>query len=156
MRSRNFLACLCVLWCPLQAAAQQLVPMPAQPVDGVTQLVMSIEKAVANGDAETLRALATGDVRLAQLSDFVQSMTFPKVSRSSIKERDRARAGDRIRLLLEILTERGIEGRVTSWRMDVEPGTSADGPWKFAHIERLTNVSGLFRLSLDGATEYDV
>jgi hypothetical protein len=156
MRSRLFLACLCFLWCPVLAGAQQSVPAPAQPVDGVTQLVMSIEEAVAKGDAEALRALATGDVRVAQLSDFVQSMTFPRVSRSSIKERDRARTGDRVRLLLEVLTERGIEGRVTSWRMDAEPGAGADAPWKFAHIERLTNVSGLFRLSLDGATEYDV
>ena len=44
----------------------------------------------------------------ALLSEFVQSLTFPKATRSAVKERDRAptRAGAS-RLLLEDLTERG-------------------------------------------------
>jgi hypothetical protein len=156
MAFRIVLACLCVLSWPSPAGAQQPVPGPAPALDGITRLVMAIERAVETGDADALRARATPAVRVALLSDFVQALTFPKVSRSSVKERDRAPAGDRVRVLLEILTERGIEGRVTSWRMDAEPGDTADQPWKFAHIERLTNVSGLFRLSLDAATEYDV
>jgi hypothetical protein len=156
MAFRTFLACLCLVSWPLPAAAQQPVSTPAPPLDGITRLVMAIETAVEAGDAGALRALATPEVRLAQLSDFVQALTFPKASNSSIKERDRAPEGDRVRLLLEILTERGIEGRVTSWRMDAEPGATPDHPWKFTHIERLTNVSGLFRLSLDATTEYVV
>src|SRR5687767_10844480 len=156
MRPWLFVAWLCVVSWPSAAAARQSASAPVSQIDPITQLVMSIGQAVETGDAGALRALATPEVRTALLSDFVQSMTFPKASRSSVKERDRARAGDRVRLLLEILTERGIEGRVTSWRMDVEPGATADQPWKFAHIERLTNVSGLFRLALDATTEYDV
>ena len=156
MRSSLLLACLCVRSWPSPATAQPPAPGPAPRIDGVTQLVLSVEKAVASGDAEALRALATPGVRAAQLSDFVQIMTLPVATRSSVKERDRAVSSQRVRLLLEILTERGIEGRVTSWRIDAEPGVTADQPWKFAHVERLTNVSGLYRLSLDGTTQFDV
>jgi hypothetical protein len=156
MRSSLLLACLCVLLWPSPATAQLTAPGPAPRIDGITQLVLSIEKAVASGDAEALRALATPAVRAALLSDFVQIMTLPVATRSAVKERDRAASGERVRLLLEVLTERGLEGRVTSWRLDVEPGATPDQPWKFAHVERLTNVSGLYRLSLDGTTQFDV
>ena len=125
-------------------------------MDGITRLVAAIQKATDDGNPDAVRALARPSLSAAQLSEFVQSLTFPRVTRASVKERDRVPAGARIRVLLEILTERDIEGRVTTWRADVEPVGDIDGPWRIAGIERLTMVAGLYRLSLDASAEFDV
>src|SRR5688500_11197602 len=124
--------------------------------DGVTQLVLAIEKAVETGDGQAIRARNSPDVRPAIVSEFVQSLTFAKATRSAVKERDRAVTADGgVRLLSETFTERRGEGRVASWRLGAQPGTSG-GPWTVAGIERLTIVNGLFRLALDTSTEYVV
>ena len=150
----RLLACTLLFLLPSVAAAQQSAPAPEP--DGVTKLVLALEKGTEAGDPDVLRALTTPGVRSAALSDFVQSLTFPKATHSAIKERDRAATSDGgIRLLLETFTDRNGEGRVTSWRLDVQPGP-AGGPWVITAIERLTVVNGLFRLGLDTATEYEV
>ncbi len=155
MRLCRTITFACLLLWPLPATAQP--PAPAAPVDGVTRLVAAIEKATETGDAEALRELANADVRPAQLSEFVQSLTFPRAARSAVKERDRAPTPDgKLRLLVETFTERDGEGRVCSWRLDVQPRASIDGPWAITSIERLTIVNGLFRLALDQTAEFDV
>ena len=68
---------------PPVAAAQQSVPTP--PPDGITQLVLTIEKAADAGDAAALRALVTSDVRSAPLSECVQSLTCPRAARSTAR-----------------------------------------------------------------------
>src|SRR3954462_5429597 len=140
-----------VLW-PSLAAAQ--APAPAAPtVDGITRLIAAIDTATENGDAEALRQLMTRDVRAAQLSEFVQSMTFPRATRSAVKERDRAATNDgSMRLLVETFTERNGEGSVASWRLDVVPRGALDGPWAITAIERLTMGSGVCWLTLCPST----
>jgi hypothetical protein len=104
-----------------------------------------------------LRALARPDVRGALLSEFVLTLTSPKASHSAVKERDRAPIErGRVRLLLETLTDRNAEGRVTTWRLDVEAAGSDGASWRIADVERLSVVSGLFRLAVDATTEYEV
>jgi len=153
MRLRQILACACLSLWPVMAAAAQPAPGPG----GIDRLVNAIARAVETGDADALRALAHPDLRPALLSEFVQSMTFQKASRSAVKERDRTPLeSGQVRLLLETFTERNTEGRVTTWRVDVEPGGTAEAPWRMTTVERLSVVSGLFRLALDRATEYDV
>ena len=155
MPSRRALAFAWLLLWSLPAMAQP--PAAAPPVDGVTRLVAAIEKATEAGDAEALRAMAMPGVKTAQLSEFVQSLTFPRATRFAVKERDRAPTPDgKLRLLLETFTERDGEGRVSSWRVDVEPHGAIEGPWGISSIERLTIVSGLFKLGLEAATEYEV
>ena len=139
---------------PSAAAAAQSAQR--EEPDGVTQLVLAIEKAVETGDGQAIRARISPNVRPAIVSEFVQSLTFPKATRSAVKERDRAVTADGgVRLLIETFTERSGEGRVASWRLDAQPSTSG-GPWTVAGIERLTIVNGLFRLALDTSTEYVV
>ena len=158
MQLRVLLLCACLGWQPSAAAAQRPVPAsPTQP-DGVTRTVLAIEHAIETGDAAALRALARPDVRPSQLSEFVQSMTFPPATRSALKERDRmvTEAG-RVRVLLEILTDREAEGRVSTWRIDLEPPADGkDGVWMVASVESLSVVNGLFRLALDSTKEFDV
>ncbi len=156
MGLRQFAACAWLLLSPVTAAAAQ--PARAQPgPTGIDALVIAVERAVEAGDAEALRALARPDVRPAPLSEFVQSMTFPKATHSTVKERDRAPLeSGRFRLLLETLTDREAEGRVTTWRLDVEPTGAEPAPWRIADVERLSVIGGLYRLTLDTTLEYEV
>ena len=150
----RLLACALVILLPSVAAAQQSTP--AIEPDGVTQLILALDKATETGDAEAMRALIAPEVRAALVAEFVQGLTFPKATQSAVKERDRAAtANGGIRLLIETFTDRNGEGRVSSWRLDTQPGT-AGGPWTIVGIERLTVVNGLFRLALDTTTEYEV
>jgi hypothetical protein len=155
MGFRQIVAWACVSLWPVMAAGAQ----PAQPpgVPGpIDRLVTVIERAAEAGDPDAIRALARPDVRPAPLSEFVQSLTFPKASHVTVKDRDRAPLeSGRVRLLLETLTDRDAEGRVSTWRLDVAPGEGG-GPWKIADVERLSVISGLFRLALDATTEYEV
>lgn len=139
---------------PAGAPAAADRPAPAQAID---RLVAAIARAVAAGDSAALRALAGADVHPAILSEFVQSLTNPKATHTAVKERDRATLpSGRARLLLETLTDRNAEGRVTTWRIDVEPSLSAAGEWTIVYVERLSMIGGLYRLALDTTTEYDV
>ena len=139
-----------------QATADRPAASPAQGA-GIDRLVTAIERAAAAGDSAALRALARADVHPAILNEFVQSLTNPKPTYSAVKERDRvATASGRVRLLLETLTDRNAEGRVTTWRLDVEPTGSAADPWTIVYVERLSMIGGLHRLALDPTTEYDV
>ena len=147
----SLLACLLVMLLPCAAAAQQSVPT-VEP-DGVTQLVFDIEKATVAGNAEAIRSRISPDVRPALISEFVQSLTFPRASHSAIKERDRAATTDGgVRLLIETFTDRNGEGRVASWRLDTQP-RNPGAPWTIVGIERLTVVNGLFRLAIDEGVE---
>ena len=152
---------LALLWIsPALAAGAPQAAAPAP--DGIDLLVAAIQRAVQAGDPLALRALARLDVETNQLTDFVGSMTSPKPTSATVKERDRALlVSGHQRLMLEILTERAREGRVSTWRVDVAPPrppapTGPDAPWQIVAIQRLTVVSGLHRLQLDAATEYDV
>ena len=155
MRALALLACL-VLW-PLAAAAQT----PAS-VDGIDRLVGAIEDAARSGQEIRIRGLARYDAGSDGLNDFSTALTSPPVTAVTVKERDRALlTNGRQRLLLEILTDRNREGRVSTWRVDAAPPvapaeTGPNAPWQIADVERLSVISGLFRLSLDTATEYDV
>src|SRR4051812_28111300 len=149
------LACL-ALWPTAVAAQVSFLPGAEARVDGITRLVDAVEKAANAGDAGALRALGASDLEQGTLDDFVRALTSPAAARATVKERDRAATTSGIRLLIETFLDRGGEGRVASWRLDVEPRGAIDGPWAISTIERLSIVSGLYRLGLDGSGEYDV
>jgi hypothetical protein len=143
--------------CALLAMARGAVPLPlpqaAIPVD---PLVSAFEQAVQRGDAAALRALTVPRVPDAIVHEITDTKTIAGAARVTIRERDRAAIGsDRVRLLFEILAERGADGRVSTWRVDAASAAGAAG-WRIDDIERLTVVSGLYRLALDRAHEYDV
>lgn len=148
----------CLALCPSAAVAQAPVSAPAeQRVDGITRLIDALEKAANAGDADAIRAMAAGDPAEESFADFVRALTASRPEHATVKERDRAMtAPGRFRLLIETFVERAGEGRVASWRLDVKPRDTIDGPWVLSTIERLGFVSGLYRLTLDAASEYDV
>src|SRR5260221_1989443 len=87
MDFRRMVACACVSLWPMMAAGAQPAAAQGGP-GGIDRLVNAIERAVEAGDGDALRALARPDVRVATFSEFVQSMTFPKVVHSAVQERD--------------------------------------------------------------------
>ncbi|MGH9409124.1 MAG: M1 family metallopeptidase [Vicinamibacterales bacterium] len=143
--------------CALLAMARGAVPVPLPQAAGpVDALVSAFEQAVQRGDAAALRALTDPRVPAAIVREITDTPTVAGASRVTIRERDRAAIGsDRVRLLFEILAERGEEGRVSTWRVDAASAAGTAG-WRIDDIERLTAVSGLYRLALDRTHEYDV
>jgi hypothetical protein len=137
---------------------------PAQP-DPLDLFVVTLEQAAAAGDREAILNLGHPDGERAGLQDFVYTMS-PAPSRVVIKERDRSPIdGGMHRLMLEVFIERGIEARISTWRVDLrarddapsEGTAAASAPtWQVARMERLTVVSGLYRLSLDETRQFDV
>ena len=150
------IACL-ALW-PTAVVAQVSFPPGTEPrVDGITRLVDALEKAAVAGDAAAVRGVAADDLQPDAREDFVKALTALRPTGATVKERDRAvTTPGHFRLLIETFIERGGEGRVSSWRLDVEPRGAIDGPWAVSNIERLSIVSGLYRLALDPSSEYDV
>ena len=135
-------------------------PMSPQPTDGIDRLVAAVEGAIQAGDEDRLKAIASGEVAASgAFAEFTAMMLSPRVTAATVKERDRAQLpGVRRRLILDILTDRNRDGRVSTWRLDVAPVRlgDPDTPWVIAEIEKLTTVSGLYRLALDATREYDV
>ncbi|MCA1648712.1 MAG: hypothetical protein LC753_00080 [Acidobacteria bacterium] len=129
------------------------------PRDAAAALVLRVEQAATAGDRAAIVAMGVGRDR-SGLEELAATLTTPLPARVVIKERDRSQLADGSeRLLLEIFTERGIEARVAAWRIDVREvpaAGSAAASIGIAAVERLTTVSGLYRLSLDASKQFDV
>jgi hypothetical protein len=132
----------------------------AQPADPTTALVSRLEDASNAGNSAAIATLGVAEGTGSTLDEFARMMT-PTPTRVVIKERDRTPARDGAqRLLLEVFTQRGIEARVGTWRADVGAapgGKSGDGTGlRIVRMERLSVVTGLYRLSLDSSQQFDV
>jgi hypothetical protein len=153
MVSRLMLVLALVL--PAAAFAGQA---PARPLgDGVATLVSRLDAALTAGNRDAILALATPGRDRASIEEFSLLLTSPPAARVVINERDRAPLdGEAMRVLVEIFTERDDEARLGTWRLDARPGPSGDDPWTIDAVSRLSVISGLYRLSIDGAKQYDI
>ena len=141
---------LALMWWPPVAAAQ-----PA--ADNVAALLERLERAAAAGDRSAVLALGDPAISRPSFEDFAGALTSPRASRVVVNERDRAPLeGGTLRLVVEVFSERGIEGRLGTWRVDVRGGADAVDPWRIAAVSRLSIATGLYRLSLNTVTEYDI
>jgi hypothetical protein len=138
---------------PLLAAFAMLWSMAQQPVvqpDPIAALVQQLEQAAAAGNREAIRALG---VDLTSAIDLAAALTAPPPTRIVIRERDRTPIANGQRLLLEVFRERGGEGRLGTWSVEVAP---VEEGWRIAAATRLAQVTGLYRLSLNTAKQFDV
>ena len=142
---------LSLLWTVQAGASQGTASRPAAAADNVAALVRALEKAAAAGDGAAIRALGSNE---SAATDLAAALTAPAPSRIVIHERDRTTlpTGGQ-RLLLEVFWERGLEGRLGTWVVDV---ADESGAARVAAATRVTHVTGLYRLALDGAKQYDV
>ena len=144
----------------LLAEGPSFAARPAQQADATTALVMRLEDAANAGNVTAIAALGTAEGDGTTLDDFARMMT-PTPTRVVIKERDRTQMRDgSARVLLEVFVQRGIEGRVGTWRADVrapDAGKPGDGAaLRVVHMDRLAVVTGLYRLTLDTSQQFDV
>jgi hypothetical protein len=144
------LACLLV--------ARGVAAQTPTPPDAIEKLVVRLEQAMAAGDRAALIGLAIKDTDASTLDEFAAA-AGEKPTRVVIKERDRQTLDNNKRqLLLEVFVERGIEGQLATWRLDLRPPAARDNPddWRIERIEPVSNVSGLYRLALNTTRQYDV
>ena len=117
----------------------------------IAALVQQIEQAAGAGDRNAIRALG---VNLTSAMEFAVALTAPAPSRIVIRERDRTPiVGGGQRVLLEIFSERGAEGRLGTWSLEVSP---VEEGWRIASATRLAHVTGLYRLALSRGKQFDI
>ncbi len=125
--------------------------------DGATTLLRRLQQAATAADRAAILALGHAQVSRPSFEDFANTLTAIPATRLVVTERDRAPIdAGALRLVVEIFSERGIEGVLGTWRIDARPGTTPADPWTIAAVSRLSVVTGLYRLSLNTATEYDI
>jgi hypothetical protein len=125
--------------------------------DGAATLLRRLQQAAAAGDRPGILVLGHPQVSRPSFEDFANVLTAIPPTRIVITERDRAPLdGGALRLVVEIFSERGMEGVLGTWRIDARPGATPTDPWTIAAVSRLSVVTGLYRLSLNTATEYDI
>ena len=154
MAFRLLLALALVLGAGNPAVAQPAAPAPA---DAIAAFIDRLRELAIGGDTDGLAALSVSG---QNADEFVRAMT-PAPTALVIKERDRTPLpGGGQRLLLEIFAARDAEARVFTWQMDVTMAKDRDAAdpasWRVARLDRLSFVSGLFKLGLDVARQYDV
>jgi len=128
------------------------------PPDAIEKLVARLEQVLQSGDRNALLALTVKDTDASTLDEFVEA-AGEKPTRVVIKERDRMTLEDKRRqLLIEVFVERGIEGKLSTWRVDLRPPAPKADPndWRIEGVEAISNVAGLYRLSLNATRQYDV
>jgi hypothetical protein len=128
------------------------------PPDAIEKLVARLEQALAAGDRPALIGLAVKDTDASTLDEF-SAAAGEKPTRVVIKERDRQTLqGNKRQLLIEVFVERGIEGRLATWRVDLRPPAPKENPdeWRIERLEPLSNVAGLYRLALNATRQFDV
>jgi len=137
---------------PVRAGAVE--PQTPAP-DGVRILVGRLEEAAAAASTEGILALGDPGISRPGFEDFAYALTTPAPTRLVLNERDRVPMDDGgHRLIVEVFTEYGIEGRLGTWRLDVRGG--ATEPWRIAAVVRLSVITGLYRLSLNPGKQYDI
>jgi peptidase M1-like protein len=124
--------------------------------DSAAALATRIESAAAAADRGAIAALCAEGGDRESVEQLAAILTFPPLARVVVKERDRTTLDDgALAVLWEIFSERGIEGRVSTWQAELvkAPGSSE---YRIRTLSRLSNAAGLFRLTLDQTRQFDV
>jgi hypothetical protein len=150
---------LCCAVLTLAAAGVGVLRAAVQPPprDGIATLLRQLERTAAAADGQGILALGAPSISRPIFQEFAKSLTTPSPTRLVLNERDRAALENGAqRLIVEVFSEHGIEGRLGTWRVDVQPGATAADPWQIAAVTRLSIVTGLYRLALTANKQYDI
>ena len=149
-----FRLALALAWLSIAGAAAA----QTSPPDAIEKLVARLEQALASGDRNALLALTIKDTDASTIDEFAEA-AGDKPTRVVIKERDRLTLEDkRLELLIEVFVERGIEGKLSTWRVALRPPPARGDPsdWRIEGMEAISNVAGLYRLALTSTKQFDV
>ena len=152
-------ACLLTL-CAATAGAQ-----PAVTGADFDPLIVQLQAATRDADTDRFLALLDAANDPAAAREFARDALRPGVTAAVVQARfvvpleDRP-AGPGYELTLEVFTERGNEGRLQTWQLDVvedvaENTTAGSVDWRIADQRSLDTVEGLYHLTLNETTQYD-
>ena len=138
---------------------------PAQNPDdlSIATLLQGIETSVSTLDRAAWLALVSPNADASRASSFFDGIVPAGVTRAVVRERDRmelagALPGEGYRLLVDVFTESGPRGAITTWRIDIKrPRESTERqPWRIIDHERLSSIDGLHRLALSADKQFAV
>jgi hypothetical protein len=138
---------------------------PAQNPDdlSIALLLQSVESSVAAMDREAWLALVSPNADRTTAGSFFDGIVPGGVTRAVVRERDRlelagALPGEGYRLVVEVFTEVGARGGITTWRLDIKRprDTTERQPWRVVDQERLSSIDGLHRLQLQADKQFVV
>ena len=137
-----------MLW-PVSAAGQTRSGDPA------AAFIEQLEQAAATGSVDAVMAL--GATPEASGVRMFAALAVPKPTRFIIKERDRAALEPEGEvLLLEVFGEYGTQATITTWRAELVPLAGDGNARRITEIEELTTVSGLYKLGLNPAKQFEL
>ena len=145
----------------LALAVGAAVPARAQDDDSVRLLLARIERVVRAGDTAGYFALLSAGADRERARDFAATELMPGANRSVLQERDRSPLGgstdNGFRLIVDVMAEFGTRARVATWQLDVKRTGAAgtEDEWTVANQERLSSVENIYRLTLNGAKQYN-
>jgi len=146
-------------------AGQLATAAPVRPQAEAPDLglfLAEIQLALEAGTAEAYQALLAQPVDDLVAREAAAEMYLPGATRVTVRERDRsalsgALPGEGFRLMVEMLSERGRQARIGTWRLDVRIARRGDERvWRIVGQERLSSLDGLHQLALDTTTQYAV
>lgn len=143
----------------------------AQPLglasDPVTALVDRVAAALERGSPSAYLELVSPLADRERAERFAREHLQSGVTRAVARVRDRvplegALPGEGYRLMVDLFVERGDQGRLATWRLDVRgarragsaPGEPSALVWRVVDQEVLNTVEGLYRLRLDPTIQY--
>lgn len=161
MRGRVSVAVVVVAAVLCQGAGVGTAPQQGPALDGIVRLLLKLEQIMQAGAPEAYLGLLSAVAIRDLARDASRELVVPGITRAVIRERDRAPLegtlpGDGYRLMVEVLTERGMRARISTWRLDIRrvPTDTNEDEWRIAGQQLLTTIDGLYRLSLNPAKQY--
>ena len=127
-------------------------PTPAQP-EGIDVLLERVEASLTGGDKQAFVALTRIPAGDETFRVFLDRWFVTATTRATVHERDRVERGgpNALRLIVEVLVETGRQGRLATWRLDLDRDATG---WRIVAATTLSVVEGLFRLTLDETAQY--
>jgi hypothetical protein len=132
---------------PTAAPVQTAVPQ----TDAVAQLLAGVQSALIAHRVPDFRLLTSAALDEGDRLAFELTLFDPSNTNAAVRERDRQAAPDGVRLLVEILVDRGGSGEIATWQMTI---TGAQP--KISSLKQISSLAGLRRLELDTSTAFNV
>lgn len=134
--------------------AQQVEPDEVR----IRALLARIEQALLGGNAGAFFDLLDSSADRKKAEEFAATEIRSATTRAVIQERDRqpledTPPGDGHSLTVDVFTESGDRGRVSTWQLDVTKRDSTT--WLVAGQSRLSAVENLYRLSVNPQKQFD-
>jgi hypothetical protein len=142
----------------LSSAGQ--VTAPPQQSDDVSRILRELERVIVANDTNGYVALmAPGEN--SSSPEILAEWIEPGNSRAVVQERLRVESvaapkGQGLDVYVDALAEAGIEGRVSTWLLELRRDAAAPDKWRIYKLTVLTTVRGLYRLSLNPAKQFVV